>query len=228
MVGRATDAIDLRRRAARIYSEAGDKLREGDALRALVWPLWLIGRRQEAEAAARDAIAVLEAIERGSELARAYAGMSLLYATDGDRAEAAAWGRRAIELGEELGDTQPVAEALGQMGAAELAHDEASGREMLMRSLELARAGGHAVEEAAAYVYLARDAGRRWRFEEAERLIETAIEHCDRHDLEGASPYLFSTRAECDLERGEWTRAADSVDTRVAGGAASVPRRRSP
>ncbi len=101
-----------------------------------------------------------------------YAGMALVYATDGDRAEAAAWGRRAIELGEELGDTQPVAEALGRMGAAELAQDEASGREMLMRSIELARAGGHAVEEGAAYVYLVRDAGRRWRFDEADRLID--------------------------------------------------------
>jgi len=212
MVGRATDAIDLCRRAARIYSEAGDKRREGDALGALVWPLWLIGRRQEAEAAARDAIAVLEAIEPGSELARAYAGMSRVFATDGNHAEAVAWGRRAIELGEQLGDSQPVAEALCQMGAADLAHDEVSGREMLMRSIELAQAGGHAVEEAAAYVYLARDAGRRWRFEEAERLIETAIEFCDRNDLEGSSPYLFSVRAECALEQGEWTRAADSVE----------------
>ena len=66
--------------------------------------------------------------------------------------------------------------------------------------------------EGAAYVFLARDAGRRWRFDEAERLIDTAIEFCDRQDLEGTSPYLFSVRAECALERGEWTRAADSVE----------------
>ena len=211
LVGRATDAIELRRRAARIHSETGDRIGEGDSLRALVWPSWLIGRTAEAEAAGREAIAVLEAAGGGIELARAYAAMALLGATGGDRRETYAWGRRAIELAERLGETQPIAEALVHMGAVELEHDETRGREMLTQGLELSREHGHPAEAAAAFVYLARGAGRQWRFDEAERWIETAIEHCNRYDLEGSSPYLFMTRAECELERGEWSRAEDSV-----------------
>jgi predicted ATPase len=69
LVGRATDAIDLRRRAIDIHRATGDRLREGDSLRALVWPLWLIGHRAEAEAAAAEAVAVLSQCERGTELA---------------------------------------------------------------------------------------------------------------------------------------------------------------
>ena len=211
LVGRATDAIEFRRRAARIYSKTGDRVREGDSLRAQAWPLWLIGRTQEAEAAGRDAIAVLEAAGGGIELARAYAGMALLAATGGDRAGGAVWGRRAIELAEDLGETQPIVEALAHMGAVEVEHNEAVGEELLTRSLELSREHGHPAEAAFALVYLARAAGRRWRFEEAERWIETAIEHCNRYDLEGSSPYLFMTRAECELERGEWASAENSV-----------------
>jgi DNA-binding CsgD family transcriptional regulator/tetratricopeptide (TPR) repeat protein len=212
LVGRATDAIDFRRRAARIHSDMGEQAHVGESLRALIWPLWLIGRRAEAEAAGRDAIAVLEKIEPGVELARTYAGMAMLYASQGKREDAFAWGRRAIELGEELGETRPVAEALGHMGAVEIARDFVAGRDLLRRSIDLARTAGHPVEVAYALGYLAREMRMRWQLDEAERLIDETIEYCDRYDLQGQSPWLVSLRADCALERGEWARAADTAD----------------
>ena len=209
LVGRATEAVELRRLAVQIYAATGDMLREGDSLRALVWPLWLVGRRAEAEAAGQEAVAVLERCGRGSELARAYAALALLRATDSDREGALSWGGRALELAEELGETRAAAEALVHMGLLEFPYS--GDREMLMRGLELARGGGHAAEAAAALVYLARGAARRMDFEEAGRYIDAGIEHCDRHDLEGTRPYLFAVRAEIALEQGDWQRAADSA-----------------
>jgi DNA-binding CsgD family transcriptional regulator/tetratricopeptide (TPR) repeat protein len=212
LVGRATDAIDLRRRAGRIHSDMGDQARVGESLRALIWPLWLIGARDEAEVAARDAIAVLEKIEPGVELARTYAGMTMLYAMEGNREKAFAWGRRAIELGEQLGETRPVAEALGHMGAVEAARDYVAGRDLLTRSIDLARAAGHPVEVAYGMGYLAREMRMRWQLDEAERLIDDTVEYCERYDLQGSSPILVSLRADCALERGQWARAADTLD----------------
>ncbi len=159
LIGRATESVELRRLAVQIYAATGDMLREGDSLRALVWPLWLIGRRAEAEAAGQEAVAVLEKRERGRELARAYSAMTLLRATDSDREGALSWGGRALELAEELGETRSAAEALVHMGLLEFPHS--GDRGMLMRGLELARGGGHAAEAGTALVYLARGAARR-------------------------------------------------------------------
>jgi DNA-binding CsgD family transcriptional regulator len=79
----------------------------------------------------------------------------------------------------------------------------------LMRGLEQARAGGHAAEAAAAFVYLTRAPARWRRFGEAAGYIDAGIEYCARHDLEGSSPYLFAVRAECALDEGDWQSAAD-------------------
>ena len=98
LVGRATEAIGLRVRAAEIYGAAGSKVREGDQLRALTWPLWLVGRVSEAEAAGRDAVALLEQCEPGSELARAYAALAYLSLPQQVTTNrTVAWGSRALD-----------------------------------------------------------------------------------------------------------------------------------
>lgn len=56
-VGRATDAIALRRLAIEAYRAAGRGDRAVDPLRALLLPLWLVGRRPEAVEAASEAVA---------------------------------------------------------------------------------------------------------------------------------------------------------------------------
>src|SRR5215216_4816150 len=56
LVGRMANAVGLRGRAVEKHRAAGDRLREGDSLRALTWPLWVLGRRDEAEEAVREAI----------------------------------------------------------------------------------------------------------------------------------------------------------------------------
>jgi len=212
LVGRATDAIDLRRRAIDIHRATGDRLREGDSLRALVWPLWLIGHRAEAEAAAAEAVAVLSQCERGPELAWAYEAMSLLAMTSADLESTLSWGGRALELAGELGETRAAARALVNIGAAEFIRGGEPRRETLMRGLEMARAGGHAFEVGAALVYLTRGAGRWRQFAEADRYIDAGIEHCDRHDFGGSSPYLYAVRAEMALDQGDWERAADCAE----------------
>ena len=218
LVGRATEAIELRHRGVEIYRAAGEKLREGNLLRALVWPLWLIGRRPAAEAVAREAVAVLEQCEPRPELARAYAAVSFLHFTGSDPEGAAAWGNRALELAEELGDTRAAVEALTTIGASEFLHGGSRGRETLERSLEMASGAGLAGEAGNALCFLA-IAARRWRaFGDAARYLETGIEHCTRHDLEGQRPYLLALRSECELELGEWQRAAASAESVLRGG----------
>ncbi|MGH2701473.1 MAG: ATP-binding protein [Actinomycetota bacterium] len=211
LVGRATDAIALRRSAVEIHRAEGATIRQGDALLGLVRPLWLTGQRAEAEVAGSEAVAVLEQCEHGSELARAYAAMSFLHMTGSDMERAFSWGNRALELAEKLGDSRPAAAALVHMGLIEFVRGGEPGRDKLLRALELAQEGRFVHEAGTAWAGLALGASVRREFEAAYGYIEAGIEHCTRYDLEETRPYLVMVRAECELKQGEWQRAADSA-----------------
>ena len=69
--------------ALALWREAGDRLREGDALRRLARVRWVLCRGQEALAAVEAAVATLEPLGDSTELARAYAVLRL--PADGSR-----------------------------------------------------------------------------------------------------------------------------------------------
>jgi DNA-binding CsgD family transcriptional regulator len=225
LVGRLTDAAELRRQAIESHRAAGDRVGEGNSLRALVWLLWVVGRREEAEAAAREAVAVLEQCPPGRELGRAYGAMSLLRFADEDLAGTTEWGTRALALAEESDDRRGALQALINIGAIEFLRGDPKGREKLERMLERARDAGLAEDAAAAFCWLARAAVRSRRFRLASEYVEAGIEYCSRYDLEGWRPYLIGLRAEQELEQGDWQAAADSATLVLRGegsGTASV------
>ena len=223
LVGRATEAIEFRRRAIEIYDQDGQGERAGRSLRALLWPLWLLGRRREAETAIREAIALLEQREPGRDLAGAYGSLAFLAMMDNDREATMSWGTRALDLAQKVGDAHGVLYPQLMMGALAFARGEAEGGATLERLLEEARAEGFIDEMATAYCWLVRGTMRWRRFGEAARYLDVGIEHCERYDLEAWGPWLVAVRAELELEQGDWQRAADTasviVDRRGYGSA---------
>src|SRR5215211_215502 len=211
IVGRMTDAVDLRRRAVEGHRAAGNRLREGNSLRALTWPLWVLGRRDEAEAAVGEAIAALERCQPGRELARAYGMLSLLCLTAYDLDGTIAAGTRALELAEQSGDKRAAVHALSNIGAIEFLWGDAQGREKLDRSIELARESGLDDEMPSVYCSAAHAAERSRSYRLASRYLTAGIEHCSRYDLEGWRPFLIGLRCEQELEQGQWDAAAESA-----------------
>ena len=211
LVGRLTDSVDLRRRAVEAHRAAGERVREGDSARALIWPLWTLGRRDEAEEAAREAIAVLEGRRPGAELARTHAMLSMLRFTAGDLEGTVAAGTRAVGLAEQSGDTWAAVHALTNIGAIEFMRGDARGREKLDRSLGLARQAGLVDQMAHAYCFAAFAAGRTRSYGIAAPYLAAGIEHCSRYDLQGYRPFLVATRGEQELEQGHWEAAAESA-----------------
>ncbi len=70
------DAIEAQREALDLHRRLGNRLAEGDALRSLSRLLFFAARIQEGERAGQDAIALLEQLPAGRELAMAYANLS--------------------------------------------------------------------------------------------------------------------------------------------------------
>ena len=83
---------------ARRVRGARRRPRAGEALRSLAQMLWSAGRPDEAETAARSAVASLEQLPQGRELAMAYAVLASRCMNAEDTEEASTWGTRALGL----------------------------------------------------------------------------------------------------------------------------------
>jgi DNA-binding CsgD family transcriptional regulator len=205
------EAIDALEHALEGHRSLGDRRREGDSLRALSATLWCPGRTAEAEQAGREAVAVLELLPPGRELARAYGNLSAFYKDADNMGEAVAWGTRAMELAQQLDDPEIFVHALSTVGSLELLDGAPDGRAKLDRGLELARQAGLDEQVGRAYVLLAWAAVRRRSYALADHYVNAGVEYCSERGLELFRLYLLAFRARSELDQGRWSDAAHSA-----------------
>jgi DNA-binding CsgD family transcriptional regulator/tetratricopeptide (TPR) repeat protein len=215
------DAIAARRRALGCHRERGDLRRQGELLLSLSWLLWHTGRTAEADAAAREAVALLERLPPGRELAVAYSTVSQLCMEAEDAGAAVEWGTRALELAERLDDGEVRVRTLVTLGTIEFLTGSAEGGEKLERTLELARAAGLEEQVGRAFTNLAWVATRLRSYALADRYVEAGLAYYGQSDVALWPPYLLAMRARSQLERGRWDEAEASAaavlgDTRGA------------
>ncbi len=72
LTGQHERAIEARRAALEVWRASGARMREGDALQWLSRLSWFIGRRDDANRYAAEAVLTLESLPPSPELARAY------------------------------------------------------------------------------------------------------------------------------------------------------------
>ena len=182
LLDRWEDAETAGERALALWREAGDRLREGDALRRLSRIRWNLCRGREAVDAAEAAVSALEPLGPSVELARAYATFAnqrMLYA---DYDVAIDLARRAQALATRFGATDVLSDALNTQAASRSAQGLDWAGQM-REALGIALAGGHHHEAGRAYTNLSGiHAGKR-EFAEAERYLEPGIAFCDEHDI---------------------------------------------
>lgn len=205
------EALVARTEARGLWQGLGDRLKEGDAIRWLSRLYWYNGQTVPAQACADEAIAILDDLPPGRELAMAYSNRAQLHMLQGEGDEAVAWGLRALRLAEDLGDREIEVHALNNIGSARLDAGDASGTVELERSLADSLAGGYEEQAARAYVNLSFDAVMTKRFEAAFDWLERGIAYCDSRDLDAWARYMSAFRASAWFALGQWDRAADQA-----------------
>ncbi|HLW60891.1 MAG TPA: AAA family ATPase [bacterium] len=203
-------AIDALERALDRYRALGDRRKEGDVLRSLSHPLWCSGRVVDAGEAGRKALALLEQLPPGRELAKAYSALSQLYMNAEDRGGAIAWGKRALEFAQRHEDAEILVHALNNIGTMEFLAGAPGGREKLERSIELGERAGFEEHVGRAFINLAWAITRTRAYALADRLA-AGIEYCTERGLDLWVLYLLVYRARVELDQGRWTEAADSA-----------------
>ncbi len=222
--GQLDAAIEAQEEAVGRRRELGDTRKEGDALRALGRMLGFGGRTREAVEACREAVAMLEQLEPGRELAMAYAALAQRYLNWEDTERAIDWGTRALELARRLDDTGIFVYALTSVGAAEFRADGPSGAEKLAQSLELARTAGLEDEAGRAFLNLVWLSAREHWFALADRHLGPGLAYCGDRGLDYWGLSLGACGARMQLDRGHWVQAGESVaEVLRSRGSAPVP-----
>jgi DNA-binding CsgD family transcriptional regulator len=215
LTGQIADAFSARESSYALWKAAGNRYKEGDCLRWLSRLAWFTTDKAAADRYAAMAVAILEPLAPGRELAWAYSNLSQLHMLADEPEEALIAGGKALALARTLGDSEIESHALNNVGTAKLAAQDLSGREDLERSLALALAGGcSSFQEHAARAYgnMATSAARAREFDRARRYFAEGIAYCEKRDLYAWVRYMTASRAETLLAQGEWDAAAEAAE----------------
>jgi DNA-binding CsgD family transcriptional regulator/tetratricopeptide (TPR) repeat protein len=199
-VGAIDEAVGIRRRL-------GDPLRLGSALVTRNAAIWNAGRSQEAYADGLAAVALLEGLPPGEELAAAYAFVATDKMLARDHAGAAAWGERAVRLAQRVEAPKPLTRALNSMGAAKILAGDPSGAEDIRRSIAVAEAAGLDGHAGTAWINLGSAAGEIRDYGTAAEGLDRGVAHAEERDLDAIGHYGIAWLARIRFEQGEWEEA---------------------
>lgn len=211
--GYPDDAVAVLPRAVARWRSAGDRVALARTLALGVMVLENDARPGEADAAAAEAIEILEHQPAGSTLAYALTERARLHhLLDGDdEAHAIAALDRAIGIAEAAGDDRIAADALTLKGI--LLHNarDPHGIPLIERAYARAAGGGHRFEETEALLALAGKTADVRDLHRAIDLVERARATAARYELRPFEIIARVMRAEMLLWTGHWVSAEDEA-----------------
>jgi DNA-binding CsgD family transcriptional regulator/tetratricopeptide (TPR) repeat protein len=210
------EAERARRLAVDLWRTAGDRLKEGENLAELAWPLVRSGRNAAADETSRRAIEVLEGLSASRQLANAYRVQAHLRLLDRDIAVAVRLGRKAIELARRFQDDATIAATENVIGSALLLSGIDKGLCHLQRSIDLGGQLGMDAQVSIAHVNIASSYAEQYRFDKAEHHLAVGMAYTAERDLDYANHYMHAWLALTRLYQGRWTEAADTASWVIA------------
>jgi DNA-binding CsgD family transcriptional regulator/tetratricopeptide (TPR) repeat protein len=212
LTGQHERAIEAQRAALQMWQSSGQRVKEGDSLRWLSRLSWCVGSWADATRYGIDAIAMLESLPPGPELAMAYCIRADLDMEAHEAQSAIDWAQRAIAIAEPIANTEILSHALNTLGTVRLIGGDARGWPDLERSLQLALAGGFQEETVGAYVDLAAMAVSQRQYDQASRYLSAGLTYCEERDLDSWWLYLLAYRARLRFESGNWQGASEDAE----------------
>jgi hypothetical protein len=149
---------------------------------------------------------LLETLPPSRELALAYATLSHLSMMVTDAASTVLWGERALELAEQLHDTETICSALNCIGTSVLCSGDERGLAKVEAALQLAREHGYEEQVVRAYVNLAIVNLQHRNYAPATSYFQDGLAYCIDHDLEGWNP--------CWRQTGRWRVSSRGTGSR--------------
>jgi DNA-binding CsgD family transcriptional regulator len=213
LTGQNERAIEMQCSTLEFWRASGQRVQEGNSLRWLSRLNWYSGRRAEAYQFAAAAVAMLESLPPGPELAMAYCNRADLDMEGHEADSATIWAQRAIALAESGENSGILGEALNILGTVRLVGGDISGWADLQRSLQLALSGGVPERVAGCYANLGAMAVSGRQYERASHYFSKGLAYCEEYDLDSWWSYIVAYRARLRFELGQWSGASDDLES---------------
>ncbi len=205
------DVLNARLESIELRKRLGQVEKVGMNQRWVSRLLRLMARKDESHQWLDVAIATLESVAPGAELAMAYSMRSSTYMLTNQCAPAEQWGHRAIELAKSLGVPEIEAHALNNVGSALVDDGQPRGFDLLGQSLAISLEHGFHEHAARAYVN-ATEAALRGRFlSRVESLLDEGLAFVRKHDMDVYAPCLVNSSGQMKLMHGRLDEAADEA-----------------
>jgi DNA-binding CsgD family transcriptional regulator/tetratricopeptide (TPR) repeat protein len=204
------ECLSARQEALDIWRAVGDDVRAGDTLGRLTGPLWSLGRGEESERAARDALAVLEALPSGPELATALMRVAGVEAeTYGHHDAALELLARARTIATEVARQDVLVDCLVLEAVIGFQMGDETASDRLREVKDLALAAGD--EETAAWIYdnLCANLVTERRVADADRAYLEGQEICAANDLRYYSSCMHGERCRSLAQQGRLNEGLD-------------------
>jgi DNA-binding CsgD family transcriptional regulator/tetratricopeptide (TPR) repeat protein len=203
------EAIAVRLELDALQARAGRTLEQADNLSQLALVFVLALRNDDADAASRRAIALLEGLPPGPALAGAYRVEAQLRMLNRDHAAAIEWADRAIALAEPLGLRHVLAAATSARGTATMFLDYEAGCAQVQRALDIAMAEGLHFIAANILNNLGSGACELFRLHDAQVHLRRAIAFSAQHEIDFYRHYCVAWLALCEMHLGRWDDALE-------------------
>ncbi len=207
LTGRMEAAIQARQTAVDLWRQVKEPKQVGNDLRWLSRLYWFQGNKGPADQFDREAIATLEALTPGKELAMAYSNRSQLHMLAGENKAAITWGKKALKLAESLQETEIILHALMNIGTAELLSQEEDGRAKVERALQMALDQELHDHAARGYANLISCAVQDRNYVLGEGYLREGLAYTTARDMDSYSVYLLGWQARASFEQGRWAEA---------------------
>lgn len=212
VTGAYQHGLEAQQLALEIWRGLGERRKEGEALTWLSRLTWFLGDTAQANRYCDAAIATLESLAPGAELALAHWARADL-AMEAHEAELAIESaQRAIALAQAASANDIVAHAWNTLGTMRLIVGDPSGWADLNYSLQLALTDGLEAEVASAYTNLLAMAVSRRQYEQAAAYLHAGLAYCEERDLDFLVPYMLAYGARMKFEQGDWNEASMDVE----------------
>jgi len=212
LTGQHERAIEIQRTVLEYWRATRQRLQEGNTLHWLSDLSEWAGHRAEANRYALDAVATLESLTPGPELARAYCSRASVCMEAHENESAIEWAQRAIAIAEPEDNNEILSDALHARGISRLILGDKAGWADLERAQRLALAGGDPGLIASSYNHLASMAVSGRLYDQAVRHFRDGLRYCEEHDLDSWRLYMLAYRARMRLEQGDWNRASEDAE----------------
>jgi DNA-binding CsgD family transcriptional regulator/GTPase SAR1 family protein len=223
------EAYVARAAALALWREAADAAKTGESCRWLSRLSWFLGRNEEADRYAREAVALLEPLGPGLQFGWACSNYAQLHMLAGDAPQAVAWGGRAMAIAEAQSDRELLAHALNNVGTVCMPKDGGTGGlALLERSLALALDIEIEEHVGRAYTNLSAGLAAGRDFARARRVLDAGLSYCAEHDVDSCRFYMTGWLAVCEFWEGHYDEAVRISNELLKQAQLAVPSRIQP